>query len=97
MTLSDQKNILYETHDIKLLPHLKLNFSHLNEHKFQHNLKDTINSFMTVAVIIDNGHRHETVNSFYMITATVMKELTQCAVVVLSQKLQITIYCAAED
>ena len=45
-------NILYETHDIKLLPHLKLNFSHLNEPKFRHNLKDTINSFMTVAVII---------------------------------------------
>ena len=33
-------------HDIsahKLLTRLRLNFSHLNEHKFRHNFKDTIN------------------------------------------------------
>ena len=27
----------------KLLTRLRLNFSHLNEHKFRHNFKDTIN------------------------------------------------------
>ena len=28
---------------IKLLTHLRLNFSHLNEHKFRHNFNDVIN------------------------------------------------------
>ena len=27
-----------------MLTHLRLNFSHLNEHKFRHNFNDTINS-----------------------------------------------------
>ena len=33
-----------DIYDIKLLTHLRLNFSHLNEHKFRHNFNDTINS-----------------------------------------------------
>ena len=28
---------------LKLLTRLRLNFNHLNEHKFRHNFKDTIN------------------------------------------------------
>ena len=41
-----KENSIYAIHDIsglKLLTRLRLNFSHLNEHKFQHNFKDTIN------------------------------------------------------
>ena len=32
-----------DIYDIKLLTHLRLNFSHLNEHKFRHNFNDMIN------------------------------------------------------
>ena len=41
-----KENSVYAIHDIsglKLLTHLRLNFSHLNEHEFRHNFKDTIN------------------------------------------------------
>ena len=41
-----KENYICAIHDIsglKLLTHLRLNFSHLNEHKFRHNFKDTIN------------------------------------------------------
>ena len=30
--------------DMKLLTRLRLNFSHLNEHQFRHNFRDTVNS-----------------------------------------------------
>ena len=41
-----KENSIYAIHDIsglKLLTRLRLNFSHLNEHKFRHNFKDIIN------------------------------------------------------
>ena len=41
-----KENSIYAIHDIsglKLLTRLRLNFSHLNEHKFQCNFKDIIN------------------------------------------------------
>ena len=41
-----KENSIYAIHDIsflKLLARLRLNFNHLNEHKFRHNFKDTIN------------------------------------------------------
>ena len=41
-----KENSIYAIHDIsglKLLTRLRLNFSHLNEHKFRHNFKDTVN------------------------------------------------------
>ena len=41
-----KENSIYAIHNIsglKLLTRLRLNFSHLNEHKFRHNFKDTIN------------------------------------------------------
>ena len=40
------ENSVFAVHDInglKLLTRLRLNFSHLNEHKFRHNFNDTIN------------------------------------------------------
>ena len=45
LTLLSQKKILYMQYisGFKLLTRLRLNFSHLNEHKFRHNFKDTIN------------------------------------------------------
>ena len=45
-----KENSIYAIHDIsdlKLLTRLRLNFSDLNEHKFQHNYKDTINPMCT--------------------------------------------------
>ena len=44
--IRSKENSIYAIHDIsglKLLTRLRLNFSHLNEHKFRHNFKDTIN------------------------------------------------------
>ena len=44
--IKPKENSIYAIHDIsglKLLTRLRLNFSHLNEHKFRHNFKDTIN------------------------------------------------------
>ena len=41
-----KENSMYAIHDIsglKLLTRLRLNFSHLNEHKSRHNFKDTVN------------------------------------------------------
>ena len=41
-----KENSIYAINDIsglKLLTRLRLNFSHLNEHKFRHSFKDTIN------------------------------------------------------
>ena len=41
-----KENSIYAVHDVsglKLLTCLRLNFSHLNEHKFRHDFKDTIN------------------------------------------------------
>ena len=45
-----KENSIYAIHDIsglKLLTRLRLNFSDLNEHKFQYNYKDTINPMCT--------------------------------------------------
>ena len=41
-----RENSVFEVHDIKgvkLIARLRLDFSHLNEHKFRHNFNDTIN------------------------------------------------------
>ena len=41
-----QENPLYNNHDtigVKLLSHLRLQFAHLNEHKFRHGFNDTVN------------------------------------------------------
>ena len=41
-----KENSIYAIHDIsglKLVTRLRLNFSHLNEHKSRHNFKDTVN------------------------------------------------------
>ena len=40
-----QENSVFKIHDIngiKLLKHLRLHFTHLNEHKFRHNFRATI-------------------------------------------------------
>ena len=41
-----KRNSVFDIHDtkgIKLLNRLRLNFNHLNEHKFRHNFNDTVN------------------------------------------------------
>ena len=37
----------HDTNEIKLLSRLRLNFSHLNEHKFGHNFNDTVDPICT--------------------------------------------------
>ena len=42
------ENSIFDIHNsigIKFSNRLRLNFSHLNEHKFGHNFRDTVNSF----------------------------------------------------
>ena len=42
------ENLVFNVHNpigIKLLNRLRLNFSHLNEHKFRHNFRDFVNPF----------------------------------------------------
>ena len=44
--VSSTETSVFEVHDIKgvkLLTRLRLDFSHINEHKFRHNFNDTIN------------------------------------------------------
>ena len=44
--LSTEENSLFNVHNptgMKYLNRLRLNFSHLNEHKFPHNFRDTVN------------------------------------------------------
>ena len=38
---------IHDTNGIKLLTRLRLNISHLNEHKFLHNFNDTVDSLCT--------------------------------------------------
>ena len=38
---------IHDTNGIKLLSQRRLNFSHLNEHKFQHNFNDTVDPMCT--------------------------------------------------
>ena len=54
---------LFAIHDsarFKLLLRLRLKFSHLNEHKFRHNFKDTVNPMS------DFGSENETTNHFFL-------------------------------
>ena len=48
-------NSVYNCHNpkgIKLMTRLRLDLSHLREHKFKHSFEDSKNSFMTVVPII---------------------------------------------
>ena len=51
MIISEKKeNPLFSVYDplgVKLLTRLRLEFSHLNEHKFRHDFKDTLNPLCT--------------------------------------------------
>ena len=38
---------IHDTKGLKLLTRLRLNFSHLNEHKFRHGFKDTVDPMWT--------------------------------------------------
>ena len=40
---------------LKLLTHLRLPLSHLNDHKFNHNFKDSINSFCSCSLSVENN------------------------------------------
>ena len=54
---------LFSIHDpvgVKLLTRLRLQFSHLNEHKFRHNFKDC------VSPMYDCGAEKETTSHFFL-------------------------------
>ena len=58
-----QEKSLFSIHDptgIKLLARLRLKFSHLNEHKFRHNFKDT------VVPMCDSGTETETTEHLFL-------------------------------
>ena len=43
-----------DTIDIKLITRLRLGFSHLCEHKFKHNFKDTLNSLCSCSIEVES-------------------------------------------
>ena len=51
-----EKNIynIYDPQGSKLFNRLKLNFSHLREHKFRHNFADTMNPLCSCALEIES-------------------------------------------
>ena len=58
-----KENSIFGIHDpvgIKLLTRLRLNFSHLNEHKFRHNFRETLNPFCKC------GGETETTSHFFL-------------------------------
>ena len=58
-----QERSLFSIHDptgVKRLTRLRLKFSHLNEHKFRHNFKDT------VVAMCDSGTETETTEYFFL-------------------------------
>ena len=82
--IKTKENSLSGIHDIlgvKLLTCLRLNFSHLNEHKFRHNFKDTINPMCSCGSDIEStmhfllrcqnysSSRLELLNSIYALRA----------------------------
>ena len=63
MKFLSSQEILFSIHDpigVKLLTRLRLKFSHLNEHKFRHNFKDT------VVTMFDCGTETETTEHFFL-------------------------------
>ena len=52
------ENSLYNVHDplgVKLLSRLRLQFSHLNEHKFRHGFSDTVNSMCPCGAEVESN------------------------------------------
>ena len=47
-----------DIYGIKLLTRLRLNFSHLNEHKFRHNFNDTINPMCNCGAATETTIQH---------------------------------------
>ena len=45
---------IFDPSGLKLLPRLRLGFSHLNEHKFRHNLQDCLNPLCLCRLEIEN-------------------------------------------
>ena len=55
-----EENSLFNAHNpigVKYLYSLRLNFSHLNEHKFIHNFLDTVNHCAVVFIVMMNFYR----------------------------------------
>ena len=47
---------IHDTNGIKLLSRLRLNFSHLNEHKFRHNFNDRVDPMCTCGLVNRRQH-----------------------------------------
>ena len=63
-------NKTYEIHNqtvLKLLTRLQLGLSHLNDHKFNHNFRDWINSLCSSSLSVENNvHFFFTLPSFFI-------------------------------
>ena len=83
-----KENSIFNVHDpvgIKLLTRLRLKFSHLNEHKFRHNFRDTVNSMCACGAGIETtchfflrcqffiSHRTKLLNSVFKNDPSIQK------------------------
>ena len=61
---------VYNVHDpvgLKLLTRLRVNFSHLREHKFRHNFRDTLNPLCSCSLEIETTNHYLLRCPFYAI------------------------------
>ena len=49
---------IHDPHGLKLLTRLRVNFSHLREHKFRHNFRDTINPLCSCGLEVENNNHY---------------------------------------
>ena len=60
MKIENLENCLYNVHDpigVKLLSRLKLQFTHLNEHKFRHGSNDTVNPMCPCGTEVESNEQ----------------------------------------
>ena len=67
---------IYDPLGIKILNRLRVDFSHLNEHKFRHNFLDTLNPLCSCSLEIEStAHFFLCCRYFNNIRITIMNEL----------------------
>ena len=56
---------IHDPHGLKLLTRLRVNFSHLREHKFNHNFLDTLNPLCSCGLEIESTKHYILRCTFY--------------------------------
>ena len=95
---------IYDPLGIKLLNRLRVDFSHLNEHKFSHNFADTLNPLCLCSLEIESiAHVFLRCRNYTNVRITLMNELNDIDNTITSRKpnelLQIILYddCKFKD